>query len=73
MFRRGLLMVAMLVATGTYAQTGATQVGAIRILPGPKAAHGTAIRAGLELMLEVDARGVLGRQIALTVDNSRLF
>ena len=71
MFRRSLLMAAMLVATGAYAQTGPIQVGAIEILSGPNAAYGTAIRAGLELALEeVNAKGVLGRQIALTVEDS---
>jgi branched-chain amino acid transport system substrate-binding protein len=74
MLRRSLLAAAMTLALApaALAQAGAPiQVGAIEILSGPNAAYGTAIRAGLELALdEVNARGVLGRKIALTVEDS---
>ena len=73
MLRRSLLAAAAiaLVAGAVHAQTGPIQVGAIEILSGPNAAYGTAIRAGLELALEeVNAKGVLGRPIALTVEDS---
>ncbi len=74
MFRRSLLAAALaLPALGAvaHAQTSPIQVGAIEILSGPNAAYGTAIRAGLELALEeINARGVLGRKIQLTVEDS---
>ena len=74
MFRRSLLAAVPalpLLAAAARAQTGPIPVGAIEILSGPNAAYGTAIRAGLELALEeVNARGVLGRKIQLTVEDS---
>ena len=43
----------------------------MEILTGPNAAYGTAIRDGLQLALEeVNAQGVGGRKIALTVEDS---
>ena len=74
MLRRSLLAVAVTLAAvpAAFAQGGAPiPVGAIEILSGPNAAYGTAIRAGLELALEeVNAQGVGGRKIALTVEDS---
>ncbi len=75
MLRRHLLAAAALLpfaATGAWAQaSGPIQIGAIEILSGPNAAYGTAIRAGLELALEeVNAKGTLGRPIALTIEDS---
>ncbi len=74
MLRRTLLAAAAAVAVvpAAFAQTGAPiQIGAIEILSGPNAAYGTAIRAGLELALEeINAKGVLGRKIALTIEDS---
>ncbi|MBC7802144.1 MAG: ABC transporter substrate-binding protein [Gemmatimonadaceae bacterium] len=73
MFRRTLLAAAAaFAALPAAAQSGSPiQVGAIEILSGPNAAYGTAIRAGLELALEeINAKGVLGRKIALTVEDS---
>ncbi len=74
MLRRILLAAAitLAVAPAAFAQGGAPiQLGAIEILSGPNAAYGTAIRAGLELALEeVNAQGVLGRKIALTIEDS---
>ena len=72
MLRRTLLStVPALIAAPAWAQEGPIQVGAIEILTGPSAAYGTAIRAGLELALdEVNEKGVLGRKIALTVEDS---
>ncbi len=75
MLRRSLLAaaaVALAMAPAAFAQGDAPiPVGAIEILSGPNAAYGTAIRAGLELALEeVNAQGVGGRKIALTVEDS---
>ena len=75
MLRRHLLVAAALLpfaAAGAHAQaSGPIQIGAIEILTGPNAAYGTAIRAGLELALEeVNAKGTLGRPIALTIEDS---
>ena len=74
MFRRILLAAALTLAATSvaFAQAGAPiQIGAIEILSGPNAAYGTAIRAGLELALEeVNAQGVLGRKIALVIEDS---
>lgn len=74
MFRRTLLAAAatLAAAPAAFAQAGAPiPVGAIEILSGPNAAYGTAIRAGLELALEeVNAQGVLGRKVALTIEDS---
>ena len=74
MLRRSLLAAAVTLATvpAAFAQGGAPiPVGAVEILSGPNAAYGTAIRAGLELALEeVNAQGVGGRKIALTVEDS---
>ncbi len=72
MFRRQILTAAALLATRpAWAQEAPIQIGAIEILSGPSAAYGTAIRAGLELALdEVNAQGVLGRKIALTIEDS---
>ena len=79
MFRRSLLAAAMALALApvVFAQPGFAQagapipVGAIEILSGPNAAYGTAIRAGLELALaEVNEKGVLGRKVALTIEDS---
>ena len=74
MFRRSLLAAAAtsVLASVAFAQAGSPiPVGAIEILSGPNAAYGTAIRAGLELALEeVNDKGVLGRKIALTIEDS---
>ncbi len=74
MFRRTLLAAAMTLAAASsaFAQADSPiQIGAIEILSGPNAAYGTAIRAGLELALEeVNAPGVLGRKIALVIEDS---
>jgi len=73
MLRRTLLAAAMAAgALPAFAQGGAPiPVGAIEILSGPNAAYGTAIKAGLELALEeINEKGVGGRKIALTIEDS---
>ena len=76
MFRRTLLAAAALAPLAAYAQlahaqAGPIQLGAIEILSGPSAAYGISIRAGLELALdEINEKGVLGRKIALTIEDS---
>ena len=75
MLRRTLLAAAALspfvAAPLALAQSVPIPVGAIEILSGPNAAYGTAIRAGLELALdEVNEKGVNGRKIALTIEDS---
>ena len=79
MLRRPLLAAALALALSSsafalpaFAQAGAPiPVGAVEILTGPNAAYGTAIRDGLLLALEeVNAQGVGGRKIALTVEDS---
>lgn len=73
MLRRGFLATAAaLAARSVPALAGETiPVGAVEILSGPNAAYGTAIKAGLDLALDtVNAKGVGGRSIALTVEDS---
>ena len=75
MFRRTLLAAAVLAPAvaphAAFAQQAPIQLGAIEILSGPSAAYGISIRAGLELALdEINEKGVLGRKIQLTIEDS---
>ncbi len=72
MLRRDLLAAAaVLAASPALGQAAPIQIGAIEILSGPSAAYGIAIRAGLELALdEINAQGVLGRKLQLTIEDS---
>jgi len=71
MFRRMLLAAAVLSPMAAHAQLAPIQLGAIEILSGPSAAYGIAIRSGLELALdEINEKGVLGRKLALTIEDS---
>ena len=71
MLRRLLLAAAVLSPLNAVAQDAPIQLGAIEILSGPSAAYGISIRAGLELALdEINAKGVLGRKVALTIEDS---
>ncbi len=72
MRRRELLIAALLtLPLAARAEEAPIQIGAVEILSGPSAAYGTAIRAGLELALdEVNEKGVLGRKVQLTIEDS---
>ncbi len=71
MLRRMLLAAAVLSPMAAQAQDAPIQIGAVEILSGPSSAYGISIRAGLELALdEINAKGVLGRKLNLTVEDS---
>jgi branched-chain amino acid transport system substrate-binding protein len=71
MLRRDFLAIGAVLAASPALAATPIPVGAVEILSGPNAAYGVAIKAGLELALDtINAKGIAGQPIALTVEDS---